>query len=140
MHYSRRTFCKASAAACAALTLPGLVAAEDITELSAANSLLQQLLAHANAHELHRELGCTPQVARNLALRENRSALRPVPACPWWPYVFSLRSTVPVGDDGKVPVGHLRCTMDAPPRTRVVRCRRPDGDISFLRSDPKPNT
>lgn len=120
--------------------LPALFAAENITHLSSANPLLDQLLAHANAHEIHRELGCTPQAARDLAQRENRSALRPVPACPWWPYVFSQQSAIRVGDDGKVPVGHLRCAIDAPPRSRVVRCLRPDGDLFFLRSGPKPDT
>jgi hypothetical protein len=120
--------------------LPALFAADNITQLSSANGLLDELVAHANAHEIHRELGCTPQAARDLAQRENRSVLRPVPACPWWPYVFSQQSAVRVGDDGKVPVGPLRCTIDAAPRTRVVRCLRPDGDLFFLRSGPKPDT
>lgn len=120
--------------------LPALFAAENLTQLSSANSLLDELLAHANTNEVHRELGCTPQVARDLALREDRSALRMVPPCPWWPYIFSQQSTVRVGDDGKVPVGHLRLTIDAPPRTRVIRCLRPDGDIFFLRYGPKPDS
>lgn len=120
--------------------LPALFAAETITCLGQANPLLDQLLAHANAQEVHRELGCTPQAARDLAQRENRSALRPVPACPWWRYVFSQQTTVPVGDDGKVPVGHLRYPISAPPRSRVVRCQRYDGDTFFLRSKPHPNT
>ena len=45
-----------------------------------------------------------------------------------------------VGEYGKVPVGPMHCTIEAPPRTRVVRCLRPDGDIFFLRSGPKPHT
>jgi predicted transcriptional regulator len=36
-----------------------------------------------NEHEIHRELGTTPQTARNQALAENRSVLRRTPACPW---------------------------------------------------------
>lgn len=120
--------------------LPALFAAETITNLSQANALLDQLLVHANAYEIHRELGCTPQAARDLAQRENRSVLRPVPACPWWRYVFSQQTTVQVGDDGKVPVGHLRYPISAPPRSRVVRCQRYDGDTFFLRSKPQPNT
>jgi hypothetical protein len=118
--------------------LPALFAAEQIVELEGANRLLDQLLPHANAHEVHRELGMTPLAARSRALRNLRSVLRPVPACPWWPYVFSQQTHVRVGDDGKVPVGHLRCSIDAPPRSTVVRCLRPDGDIFFLRSAPNP--
>ncbi len=120
--------------------LPALFAAETIADLSQANPLLDQLLAHANARELHRELGCTPQAARDLALRENRSVLRPTPACPWWRYVFSQRSALRVGDDGKVPVGSLRYAIDAPPRSRVIRCLRYGGDAFFLRAHPQPNT
>ena len=82
----------------------------------------------------------TPQAAPELALQEKRSVLRPVPACPWWPYVFSQQTRMRVGDDGKVPVGHLRCAIQAPPRSTVVRCLRPDGDIYFLRSAPAPKT
>jgi hypothetical protein len=120
--------------------LPALFAAESIRCLSQANPLLDQLLVHANAKEIHREIGCAPQAARDLAQRENRSVLRPAPACPWWRYVFSQRTTIAVGDDGKVPVGHLRYPIDAPPRSRVVRCLRLDGDTYFLRSKPVANT
>jgi hypothetical protein len=116
--------------------LPALFAADKILELDSANQLLQQLLPHANANEIHRELGITPQAAREQALAGKRSVLRSVPACPWWPFVFSHRSRVRVGDDGKVPIGHLRLAIDAPPRSTVMRCLRPDGDIYYLRSAP----
>ena len=89
-------------------------------------------------HEIHRELGTPPQTAWNRALAENRSVLRPVPACPWWPYVWSQRTTVRVGDDGKVPVGTTRHSLDASPRSTVIRCLRPDGDIFYLRHAPNP--
>jgi hypothetical protein len=118
--------------------LPALFAAENIADLGPANQLLDQLLPHANANELHRELGVTPQVARDQALAERKSVLRPAPACPWWPFVFSQQTRVRVGDDGKVPIGHLRSAIDAPPRSTVIRCLRPDGDIYFLRSAPDP--
>ena len=118
--------------------LPALFAAENILELEHANRLLDELLPHGNAHEVHRELGITPQAARDQALAQKRSVLRPAPACPWWPFVFSQRTRVRVGDDGKVPVGHLRAAIDAPPRSTVIRCLRPDGDIYFLRSAPNP--
>jgi len=46
---------------------------------------------------------------------------------------------VRVGDDGKVPVGAHRQTVEAPPRSTVIRCLRPDGDIFYLRRAPDPN-
>jgi GAF domain-containing protein len=118
--------------------LPALLAAEVIRERCGANTLLDQLLPHANQHEIHRELGTTPHAARQQALAENRSVLRPAPACPWWPFVWSQQTRVRVGDDGKVPVGTQRQSVDAPPRSTVIRCLRPDGDIYYLRHAPEP--
>jgi len=118
--------------------LPPLLAADDIRELQPANLLLDQLLPHVNANELHRELGLTPAAARAQALAENRSVLRPHPTCPWWPYVWSLQTKVRVGDDGKVPVASQRLSVNAPIRSTVIRCLRPDGDIFFLRYPPNP--
>jgi hypothetical protein len=62
-----------------------LLAADRIRELVGANHRLDQLVPHANQHEIHRELGQTPGQAQ--ALAEKRSVIRPVPSCPWWPYV-----------------------------------------------------
>ena len=118
--------------------LPPLLAADQIIELEGANHLLDQLLPHANQHEIHRELGITPHAARQQALAEKRSVLRPMPACPWWLFVWSQQTPVRVGDDGKVPVGAQRQTVDAPPRATVIRCLRPDGDIYYLRHAPDP--
>ncbi len=118
--------------------LPPLLAADDIVELTGANHLLDQLLPHVNQHEIHRELGTTPHTARQQALAQNRSALRSLPTCPWWPFVWSQQTRVRVGDDGKVPVGLQRQRVDAPPRTTVIRCLRPDGDIFYLRYPPDP--
>jgi hypothetical protein len=118
--------------------LPPLLAADQILELEGANHLLDQLLPHANEHEIHRELGMTPHAAWQQALAEKRSVLRPVPACPWWPYVWSQQTKVRVGDDGKVPVGAQRQSVAAPPRSTVIRCLRPDGDIYYLRHAPDP--
>jgi hypothetical protein len=120
--------------------LPPLLAADNILELEGANRLLDQLLLHANQHQIHRELGTTPHTARSQALAQNRSVLRPAPACPWWPYVWSQQTHVRVGDDGKVPVGSLRQSIDAPPRSKVIRCLRPNGDIFFLRHAPDPKS
>jgi len=118
--------------------LPPLLAADQIIDLEAANGLLDALLPHVNQHEAHREIGMAPHRARSQALRENRSVLRPAPACPWWPYVWSQQTRVRVGDDGKVPVELQRHTISAPPRSYVTRCLRPDGDVFYLRHAPDP--
>ena len=114
-----------------------LLAADQIMELVGANHLLDQLVPHANQHEIHRELGQTPLQAQQQAHAEKRSVLRPYPHCPWWPYVWSQQTRVRVADDGTVPVGSQRQFLDAPPRTPVIRCLRPDGDIYFLRAAPE---
>ena len=116
--------------------LPPLLAADRITELEGANQLLDQLLPHANQHEIHRELGTTPHTAKKLALAQQRSVLRSAPACPWWPFVWSQQANVRVGDEGKVPVGSQRHSIEAQPRSTVIRCLRPDGDIYYLRHAP----
>ena len=113
-----------------------LLAAERIGELTGANQLLDQLVPHANQHEIHRELGRTPHVAHQQALAQKRSVIRPTPQCPWWPYVWSQQTRVRVGDDGKVPVGTLRHAIAASPRSYVIRCLLPQGDIFYLRHAP----
>lgn len=120
--------------------LPPLLAADDIAELEGANGLLDQLLPHVNQHEIHRELGTAPHAARQQAFKEKRSVVRPIPACPWWPFVWSQQTRVRVGDDGKVPVGPHRQSINASPRSTVLRCLRPDGDIYYLRHAPNPKT
>ena len=52
-----------------------------------------------------------PQQAWNLAQKEKRTVLRPVPRCPWWPFVWSLRTPIKVGPDGRVATygGIWRC-------------------------------
>ena len=83
--------------------LPPLLAADRILELEGANRLLDQLLPHVNQHEIHRELGTTPAAARDQARTENRSVLRPVPNCPWWPFVWSQRLTSASAMTAKCP-------------------------------------
>ena len=117
-----------------------LFAAERIVDLVAANHLLDQLLQHANQQEIHRELGLPPHAAHQQALAGNRSVIRPAPPCPWWPYVWSQQTRVRVGEDGKVPAGTQRHAIEAPPRSHVVRCLRPDGDTFYLRHAPDPQT
>jgi transposase InsO family protein len=119
--------------------LPALFAAENITAPEAANALLPELRRHRNAKEIHRELGRTPDAAAHKASRENRSALRPAPRCPWWPYIWSVRTPLKVGPDGRLPVGSERLRAGVAPGTRVVHCLHPNGNITILAQEPKPN-
>lgn len=119
--------------------LPALLAADQIHRLGEANQLLAALTQHANEHEVHRELGMTPAAAVTQARQEKRSVLRPAPACPWWPYVWSQQTRVRIDEEGRVAVGHQRLSIDAPPRSWVTRCQRHDGDLFFLRQPPSPN-
>ena len=116
--------------------LPPLFSAEQITTLPEANALLEKLRHHHNAKEIHRELRSTPQAAWDLALKENRSVLRPSPNCPWWPYVWSLRSQAKVGPDQCIAVGSQRFHIERPCGTSVTRCLHPNGDASVLLLPP----
>lgn len=120
--------------------LPPLFAAEEITELEPANQMLNTLRTHHNEMEKHREIGCAPQEAWKKALQEKRSVLRPAPKCPWWPYVFSVRTRVKVGSDGKVAVGSQRLRVEVPPDTKVIRCQHPNGDVTILKEAPSKDT
>lgn len=91
--------------------LPPCFASEQITELAFANRHLEDLRAHHNAREIHRELRRTPQRAWNQAGKENRSLLRPAPRCAWWPYVWSVRTLVRIATDGRVPSGTQRLRL-----------------------------
>lgn len=117
--------------------LPAIFAAEAIASPEKANPLLSELRRHRNAKEIHREIGRTPDAAATKARREKRCVLRPMPNCPWWPYVWSVRSQIQVGSDGRVPVGSQRIRVELAPRTRIHHCQHPDGSISFLANPPK---
>ena len=118
--------------------LPAYFASEKITELAEANQHIDALRRHHNAKEIHRELQQTPQQAWHTALTEKRSVLRPVPTCPWWPYVWSVRTALRVGDDGRVPIGSQRLRIEKPPGTKVILCRHPNGHHSVLADAPDP--
>ena len=117
--------------------LPGYFASEAITEIDPANPHITDLRLHRNTHETHRELRMTPQRAWELAQKEKRSVLRPVPRCPWWPYVWSVRTTVKVGADGRVPIGTQRLRLERPPGSKVVLCLHPTGHHSVLAAAPQ---
>ncbi len=118
--------------------LPSYFASEKIKEIELANSHIDALRAHRNAHEIHRELGQTAQRAWTQAQKEKRSALRPAPRCPWWPYVWSVRTPLKVGPDGRVPIGTQRLRLEKPPGTKVVLCLHPSGHHSVLAAPPEP--
>jgi transposase InsO family protein len=120
--------------------LPAYFASEQIGELAVANEHLQALRQHRNRHEKHRELGMTPQAAWEQARREKRSVLRPVPRCPWWPYVWSQRAAVRVSEDGRVAVGAQRVRLEVAVGTRVVRCQHPSGHYTVLAHPPDHKT
>jgi len=116
--------------------LPAYFASEHLTEIDAANSHIDALRLHRNAQEKHRELGMIPQQAWDLAKKEKRSVLRPVPRCPWWPYVWSVRTPLKIGTDGRVPIGPQRLRLERPPGTKVVLCLHPSGHHSVLAAPP----
>jgi hypothetical protein len=120
--------------------LPPYFASEKITALEEANRHIDALRAHRNAHEVHRELRQTPQRAWNQAKKENRSVMRPAPRCPWWPYVWSVRTSLRVGSDGRVPIGTQRLRIERPPGTKVVLCLHPTGHHSILATAPQAGT
>jgi hypothetical protein len=120
--------------------LPAYFASEQITDIDQANPHIQDLRRHRNQHEIHRELQMKPQQAWNRAQREKRSVLRPVPRCSWWPFVWSLRTPIKVGPDGRVPVGSQLFRVEAPPATKLILCHHPSGHHSVLANKPDPKT
>lgn len=119
--------------------LPALFASEQISEIEQANLHLDQLRQHRNQYEIHRELQMKPLQAWHLAQKEKRSVLRPAPRCPWWPFVWSVGTTLKVGSDGRVPIGTQRLRLEADPGTKVFLCHHTTGHFSVLREPPKQN-
>jgi hypothetical protein len=119
--------------------LPAYFASEQIADLDHANPHLQALRLHRNQHEVHRELKMTPQKAWDLALADKRSVLRPKPNCPWWPFVWSLRTPLKVGPDGRVPIASQLLRLAAAPGAKVILCHHPSGHHSVLAAPPNPN-
>ena len=117
--------------------LPALFAAENISRISRANPLIGLLRIHHNSKEIHRELRMTPLLAHELAIAQGRSVVRSSPACPWWPYVWSIRSQVSVASDGCVPIGSLRLPVQSPHGSKLTRCQHSNGDFSLLHRPPE---
>jgi hypothetical protein len=120
--------------------LPAYFASEHITDLDQANPHIQALRLHRNQHEVHRELQRKPQQAWDTAWKEKRTALRPVPRCPWWPFVWSERVEIKVGPDGRVPIGSQRLRIEALPGHKVILCHHASGHHSVLAAPPNPKT
>jgi hypothetical protein len=118
--------------------LPAYFASEKISELEEANRHIEALRHHRNAKEVHRELRQTSQRAWETAKREKRTVLRPAPRCPWWAYVWSVRTLLRVGSDGRVPIGNQRLRVEKPPGTQITLCLHPTGHHSVLAAAPHP--
>jgi hypothetical protein len=116
--------------------LPAYFASEKIDQIQIANPHIDALRAHRNTHEVHRELRQTPQRAWNQAKKENRSVMRSIPLCPWWPYVWSVRTPIKIGTDGRVPIGTARLRIEKPPGSKVILCLHPTGHHSVLAAPP----
>ena len=95
---------------------------------------------HRNRYEIHLELGVTAQSAWDHARKQKRSVLRAAPKCPWWPYVWSQRTTIKIGADGRVPVGADRVRLEVAAGTKVSLCQHPSGHHSVLAHPPVPKT
>ncbi len=67
----------------------------------------------------------------------NNAACCVPPRCAWWPYIWSLRTPLKVGPDGRVPVGHQRLRVGVSAGTCVIHCLHPNGSLSILAHDPK---
>src|ERR1022692_267285 len=118
--------------------LPAYFASEQISDIDQANPHIQSLRLHRNQHEIHRELQVKPQPAWNLALKQKRSLLRSVPRCSWWPFVWSLRTPIKVGPDGRVPIGSQRLRVHSRLGAKLILCHRPSGHHSVLAAQPDP--
>lgn len=117
--------------------LPAYFASEPVSDLSDANTHITALRLHHNQHETHRELKMTPIRAWTEAEAQKRSVLRPVPRCLWWPYVWSAKTTVRTGPDGRVPIGAYPVRLEVPPGSKVILCHHPSGHRSVLAALPK---
>ncbi len=115
---------------------PAYCASEAIPEFGVANEQIATLRLHRHHHATHRELGLTAPAAGDLARREKRPVLRPAPRCPWWPSVWSQRTTTRVGEDGRVAVGGQRVRVAVAPGTPVVLGQHPSSHHTVLAAPP----
>ena len=112
--------------------LPAFFAAEHINQIDQANPQIDALREHHNTHEIHRELGMSPSTAWRKAIRAKRSVLRKRPASLWWPYLWTVRTTVKASLDGLVMLGPSRIKLPNTFGQRFIHCRHPDGSFTLL--------
>ena len=107
------------------------------TPLQTLNEHVARLVDHRNGFEVHREIGMTPDAAWNMAVREGRCKLRPVPQDGWWELVWSEWSRATVGLRGRVPLDGRFCPTECASGTRVWLCRHIDGTASVVLNKPE---
>ena len=52
--------------------------------------------------------------------------------------MWSVRTTLNIGPDGRVPIGTHRLRMEKPPGSKMVLCLHTDGHHSVLAAPPDP--
>jgi len=68
--------------------------------------------------------------------REAEATVRVAPNCPCWPNVFSVRTVVTVGSNGRIAVGGQRLRIACASDRKVVHCQHANGNITVLREAP----
>lgn len=120
--------------------LPAYFAGEGIgpeTDFETLNVHVDRLRERRNGHEIHREIGMTPQAAWERALAEGRNKLRPVPRDGWWELVWSEWTRVVVGPRGRVALGDRFLPTRCANGTRVWLCRHPCGAVTLVQNKPE---
>ena len=51
-------------------------------------------------------------------------------------FVWSVRTSIKVGPDGRVPAGTERLRIARPVDTKIIHCQHPNGSITFLAHEP----
>ena len=72
---------------------------------------------------------CEPRTGRGLAQAHS-------PRCAWWDHVWSVRTGLKVGPDGRVPISTQRLRIERPPAAKIVLCLHLTGHHSVLAAPP----
>ncbi|MBQ7252341.1 MAG: transposase family protein [Kiritimatiellae bacterium] len=94
------------------------------------------LAEYRNGHEIHREIGMTPQAAWDRAVAEGRSKLRRVPRDGWWELVWAEWTRGVAGPRGRVAVGDGCVPTQCANGTKVWVCRHAGGETSVVLNAP----
>jgi hypothetical protein len=79
-----------------------------------------------------------PSWAGHSILTTSACVTPPAPLCLWWDYVWSVRTHIKVGSDGRVPIGTQRLRIPKAPQTKVLLSLHPTGHHSVLAAAPDP--